>query len=39
MRRTLAGRGGVVRSGEVALRVHGEDRLLSTSLFARWSRT
>lgn len=39
MRRTMAGRGGVVRSGEVALRVHREDRLLSTSLFARWSRS
>jgi 23S rRNA (cytosine1962-C5)-methyltransferase len=39
MRRTMAGRGGVVTSGEVALRVHGEERLLSTSLFARWSRT
>jgi len=35
----LARRGGTVSSGEVAIRVEGSDRLLSTSLFTRWSRT
>lgn len=34
----LGPRGGVLSSGELAMRVEGQDRLLSTSLFVRWSR-
>lgn len=35
----LAGRGGSLVSGELAIRVEASDRLLATSLFSRWSRT
>jgi 23S rRNA (cytosine1962-C5)-methyltransferase len=35
----LSPRGGVLSSGELAMQVEGKDRLLSTSLFVRWSRT
>ena len=34
----LAGRGGQVQSGELAIPI-ADGRLLSTSLYARWSRT
>ncbi len=33
----LAGRGGLLESGELVLREEGEGRRLSTSLFSRWS--
>ncbi len=36
-REALAGRGGVFESGEVAIAEEGGERLLSTSLFTRWS--
>lgn len=38
-RSLLAPHGGRLESGEVAIRAEGADRLLSTSLFSRWSRT
>jgi 23S rRNA (cytosine1962-C5)-methyltransferase len=34
----LAGRGGLLESGELVLREEGGGRRLSTSLFSRWSR-
>ena len=34
----LAGRGGLLESGELVLREEGGGRALSTSLFSRWSR-
>lgn len=37
MREVFADRPGVIRSGELAVREEGSDRLLSTSHFARWS--
>ena len=33
----LAGRGGLLESGELVLREEGGGRRLSTSLFSRWS--
>jgi 23S rRNA (cytosine1962-C5)-methyltransferase len=36
-RECLAGRGGLIESGELVIREEGDGRRLSTSLFARWS--
>jgi 23S rRNA (cytosine1962-C5)-methyltransferase len=39
VRAMMAKRGGRIESGELAIKVEGTERLLSTSLYSRWSRT